>query len=274
MTTLEQEFIIGKSNHMMQCIAYLLGFRIHRVRTQQLSNRDKNALRELVQFKCPNDTAAVVNEKIERYDEVMLVWSFGRLKGAMFIVTFCAEEANHLYLGPTFFRSRPGLGLVFLVLIDILTKGVRQLYVFSEIQNPEILMHMQITVRREDFWPQRRSYLISEEARHVIQRCIAHVPQLDSIDVETFCSQSPDSRSYFPRKPDQRPVVGWLLHHGVNLQQGDSLVVLCKITRSELKNIGKRIFAYWRTYPQPRKDYLHELREYAEQIEIPSEKTS
>jgi len=259
---------------MMRIIAYLLGFHIKRVHTKTLSNRDKDALQKLIQYKCPEDSADILEDKLNRYDEVMLVWSFGRLKGAMFIVHFLAENSNHLYLGPTFFRSRPALGLVFLVLIDMLTKDVQQLYVFSEIQNPEILMHMQITIKKEDFWPQRKTYRISAEARNVITRCIKNVPQLDTIDIDSFCSRSPNSRSYFPRKADQKPVVGWLLHHGVHLKNGDSLVVLCKITRKERKHIGKRIFQYWRAYPQPRLDYLNELSVYANHQENSSEQTS
>ena len=154
-----------------------------------------------------------------------------------------------------------------MVLIDVLTKKVNTLHVFSEIQNPEILMHMHLTVDEESFSPRRRTFFIPDKDKLLVRRFIANVPQLDPIDVDAFRSWAEGAKSFFPRKPDQKPVVGWLKHNGINLAKGDSLLILCHIDRKERNNIGKRIFQYWRKYPQPRLDYLAELQQYSEDSE-------
>ncbi len=250
---------------LMTAISYCVGFRIRLIKTAELSGSARKALRELVRSKCPDATEELVQAKIDSYQDVILAWSFGKLKGAMFVVYFEEEGDNHLYLGPTFFRSRPALGLVFMVLIDVLSKGVRTLHVFSEIQNPEILMHMHITVDEESFSPRRRTFFIPEKDRELVGRFIANVPQLDPVDIDAFRSWAPGAKSFFPRKEDQKPVVGWLKHNGINLARGDSLLILCHIDRKERNNIGKRIYRYWREYPKPRLDYLDELRSYSQE---------
>jgi hypothetical protein len=199
-----------------------------------------------------------IAKKFGVYPYVMVITKQDKLLGLMFINYFEYAQENYMYVGPIFFLSKLALCLSGMYLVEVFSNKVKQLNFLGEIQNPEMIIHLHTVMPKSSTFPQIGTFYVSDKAREKLDCFIDNVKQIDEIDKIHFKSKS--VYSLFREREDQKPLLTWLKNHGIDLMQGDSLVMLLIVDQQAITSIRKRVWYCLFTYPAHRIYYIQHIK--------------
>ena len=233
-----------------QCLRY----KVSLLPTASLPGAQRKAWIHTIRQKHQYVSEAYILSKFSNYSYVVYVEKNNATQGLMFIHSFEQDKTSYLYVGPIFFVSKLALGLCVAWLIELRAKKNFSLHLCAEVQNPEIIMYWHTVMPAARTFPQAMTFHITKAAIKTMAVFAKHVPQLDCLSLQQFCSRG--YQSLFKATQSTIPLVHWLKKNGIDLAQGDSLVMLTILLKEDLPSLRQKIWYCFFTYPAHRKKYL------------------
>jgi hypothetical protein len=255
-------FIVSNSLKLLPFnqLSRLLNFCIAIVPCSSYSFKEQRHFEVTIRKKYKHVSKGYLIKKFTSYPYVLVISKQGALRGLMFINYFEQDQENYLYVGPIFFISKLALCFAGMSLLEIFSKKVKALHLLAEVQNPEMIIHLHSVMPEANTSPQMGTFCWTDQARSTLDCFTAHIKQIDKIDKLHFKSKA--VYSLFKERNGQKPILDWLRNHGVDLAQGDSLVMLSTINMHALPNIRKKVWYFLLTYPAHRIHYLQSIQHF------------
>ncbi|MHB9147477.1 MAG: hypothetical protein ACYC2U_03515 [Candidatus Amoebophilus sp.] len=243
-------------------ISKLLDFHISIKSCIDYSLEEQNNFECIIRRRHKHVIEGYIIKKFENYPYVMVITKRDKLLGLMFINYFEYNQENYVYVGPIFVLSKLALCLSGMYLVEVFSNKVKQLNFLGEIQNPEMIIHLHTVMPKSSTFPQIGTFYVSDKAREKLACFIDNVKQIDEIDKIHFKSKS--VYSLFREREDQKPLLTCLKNHGIDLMQGDSLVMLLIVDQQAIPSIRKRVWYCLFTYPAHRIYYIQHIKKFLE----------
>lgn len=240
--------------------ARLLGIQTNYVKTTLLSLQNIADISATIQKRFKWVASDYIEKKFLFYPEVLISYRKCQFQGLIFYKSFIKDDDMYIYFGPMFFLDRKAFAFSTFYLLEKLCKQYKNVYISGEIQNPELLIHLQ-SVMPDNFYPKGFNLQLSDAAKRIIQLFIQNVEQMDQVDDNLLKTTGSDS-SLFKLSKRHSPVLCILKRHGIDMENGDALMALAIFNSDNLREIRKSILYKLLTYPQHRTDYLKDVELY------------
>jgi hypothetical protein len=218
----------------------------------RLDDHRRDAMLELASACCPRiDMRAYLAPRLSRYDYAIVREAEGELLAFELMQEFQEHGDRHVYLGPLFSRRVACVPMFVEFFETLASSSPRGFHLLAEVQNPRIALVLKRLFLRTSY-PRLDSFALPTEIEEVVRRFCAKIPHVGPVELPSLRGRG--SETLFRSAPAYGAVVRWMRRRGVNLEGGDSqlIVVSCDgstPSRAALKldlERGSRALEDWR----------------------------
>lgn len=201
-----------------------------------------------------------IPKKFASYPHVALSYQHKKIEGFILYNKFENGRCCFLYFGPMFFLDRKAFMVSAFSVLEEYSKLYDEIYIACEIQNPELLIHLQ-SVMPEQFFPQGFDMTCSDKVQSVIKDYILHIPQMDHV-APGYIKTVGCASSIFRPSEKHKNILEWLARFDVHFEEGDALLGIIHLKQNDLVQIRRSIWEKFLTYPTHKTEYLNKLVDY------------
>jgi hypothetical protein len=190
----------------------------------RLDPRRRDAMLELASACCPRvDMRAYLGPRLSHYDYAIVREARGELLAFELVQEFEEHGDRYVYLGPLFSRRVACVPMFLEFFETIACASPRGFHLLAEVQNPRIALVLKRLFLHSSY-PRLDSPDLPDDVERTVRRFCARIPHVGPVDLPSLRGRG--SETLFGRAPAYGAVVRWMLRRGVNLEAGDSQLVV------------------------------------------------